>query len=108
MGPTHPWRSLCGAYVARKRLVGKENDIKQSLPHLAKRSKRHFWSIFPKEAKLAPTSNLNLEASLRAFLGAQSIGEKGETFGNALSPHQDHIHPHFSPNTKITLPPSLT
>ena len=83
MGPTHPWWSLGGAYVARKRLVGKENDIKQSLPHLAKRSKRHFWSIFPKEAKLAPHSNSNLEASLRAILEAQSLGEKGGTFRNA-------------------------
>ena len=107
VGPTHPWRSLCGAYVARKRLVDKENDIKQSLPHLAKRSKRHFWSIFPKEAKLAPHSNSNLEASLRAFLGAQSIGEKGGSFGNAFTPIHDHIHPHFSPHSKNTLPSSL-
>ena len=74
MGPTHPWRSLCGAYVARKRLVDKENDIKQSLPHLAKRSKRHFWSIFPKEAKLAPTSNSNLEL-MESFIK----GKKGST-----------------------------
>ena len=40
----------------------------------------HFWRIFPKEAKLAPTSNSNLEASLRAILEAQSLGEKGGTF----------------------------
>ena len=98
--------TLGGAYVARKKLVGKENDIKQSLPHLAKRSKRHFWNIFPKEAKLAPHSNSNLEASLRAILEAQSLGEKGGIFRNAWRQDQDHIHPHFSPNTKNTLPPS--
>ena len=83
MGPTRPWWSFGGAYVARKRLVGKEKDIKQRLLLLAKRRKMHFWSIFPKEAKLAPTSNSNLEASLRAILEAQSLGEKGGTFGNA-------------------------
>ena len=87
------------------RLVGKENDIKQQLPFLVKRT-RHFWSIFPNEEKLAPTSNSNLETSLRAFLGAQSIGEKGETFGNALSPHQVHIHPHLPHNSENT-PPSI-
>ena len=59
---------------------------------------------------MAPSSNSNLEllkASLRAFLEAQSLGEKGGTFRNAWSQDQDHIHPHFSPNTKTTLP-SLT
>ena len=69
--------------MATRRLVGKENDIKQRLLFLAKRRKRQFWSIFLKEKKLAPTSNSNLEASLRAILEAQSLGEKGETFRNA-------------------------
>ena len=66
MGPTHPWWSFVGAYVARKRLVGKENDIEQSLLLLAKRRKSDIWSIFLKGANLASTSNSNLEASLRA------------------------------------------
>ena len=39
MGPTHPWWSFGGAYVARRRLVGKESDIKQTLPLLVKRRK---------------------------------------------------------------------
>ena len=50
-----------GAYVARRRLVGKESDIKQTLPLLVKRRKSDIWSIFPKGVNLAPTSNSNWE-----------------------------------------------
>ena len=69
-GPHTPLVELGEAKVARRRLVGKESDIKQALPFLVKGVKGIF-GIFPKEAKLAPTSNLNLEASLRAILGTQ-------------------------------------
>ena len=101
MGPTHPWWSFGGAKVARRRLIGKESDIKQALPFLVKGVKGIF-GIFLKEAKLAPTSNANLEVSLRAILEAQSLGEKGETFRNASRPHQLHIHPHFHLNSENT------
>ena len=59
---------------------------------------------FPNEAKLAPTSNSNLGASLRAILEAQSLGEKGGTFTNAWSRNQDYIHPYFHKIPKIPLP----
>ena len=60
-------------------------------------------SIFPNEAKLAPMSNSNLEASLRAKREAQSLGEKGETFRNAWRWDLVHIHSHLLPNTENTL-----
>ena len=84
MGPTHPWWSFGGAYVARRRLVGKEKDIKQSLPFLVKRRKRQLRSIFPNGIILAPHSKIQIwscDASLRAFLEAQERGEKGGSLG---------------------------
>ena len=38
-GPTWAPHIFGGAYVARRRLVGKESDIKQTLPLLVKRRK---------------------------------------------------------------------
>ena len=49
MGPTHPWWSFVGACVARRRLVGKESDIKQTLPLLVERRKVAFEASFQKE-----------------------------------------------------------
>ena len=95
--------SLCGKEEARWQGMWH----KATLPFLVKGRKRHFWRIFPKEAKLAPTSNSNLEASLRAILEAQSLGEKGGTFRNAWRRNLVHIHPPFYQNSENTLSPSL-
>ena len=86
-GPHTPLVELCWSLSGKEEASWQRKDIKQSLPFLVKGRKRQIWSIFPKEEKLAPHSNSNLEASLRAFLGAQSIGEKGENLDNASRPH---------------------
>ena len=70
MGPTHPWWSFVGACVARKRLVGKEKDIKQRLLLLAKRRKRHSWSIFPKGVIWSQKFKFKVEGLIKGKIGS--------------------------------------
>ena len=109
MGPTHPWWSFVGSYVARRRLVGKEKDIKQSLPFLVKGRKRQLRSIFPNGVILAPHSNSNWELQKGQFWnGKKSFKKRKERRRHMTTWRHSHIlssfpktpflsHTHYTP-----------
>ena len=79
-------------------LEGKWNQVGTSKEGLGGKARTRGLEPKIQISNLAPTSNSKLKASLRAFLGAQSWGEKGANFGDESSQVQVHIHPHFPLN----------
>ena len=79
-GPHNPFGQLGMQGIG---LEGKLNQVGTSKEGLGEKASTRGLEPKIQISKLAPTSNSKLKASLRAFLGAQSIGEKGGTFRNA-------------------------